>query len=182
MLDILSRPTAGRAGGHVLPDGGRRPVVPLLWERLTDDDPDNPDDPPMDMACLRGMLKQSVLTNLQALLNCTSPSSDLARWPHVFASTLNYGLPPLAGKVRTDIAWHDIEGAIARAITCFEPRIIASELCIDCVEGDAGLASHNLLSFIIRGRLWWSPAPVDFMFTSRVDLESGHFELTQKGY
>ncbi|WP_413721602.1 type VI secretion system baseplate subunit TssE [Sodalis sp. RH24] len=183
MAKKISHPPAQRAAGQTSTAGGRQRAAPLLWERLLDDDPENPDDSPPDMACLRDRLKQSVLTNLQALFNCTRFASrgELARWPHIYASTLNFGLPPLAGKVRTEIAWQDIEVAIARAIACFEPRIIVPELCIDCIDDDAGLASHNLLSFIIQGRLWWSPAPVEFRFTSRVDLENGHFELSDKG-
>ncbi|HEY0210263.1 type VI secretion system baseplate subunit TssE [Acerihabitans sp.] len=183
MRDKINHRAGGTAGGQGIATGGRQQAAPVLWERLSDDDPDNPDDIPQDMAGLRDMLKRSVLTNLQALLNCTRFASrdELARWPQVYASTLNFGLPPMAGKVCSEIAWHDIERAIARAITCFEPRIISPELSIDYVGDNDGLASHNLLSFIIQGRLWGSPAPVDFRFTSRVDLENGHFELSDKG-
>ncbi|NDL64396.1 type VI secretion system baseplate subunit TssE [Acerihabitans arboris] len=168
------------AGGD--PDRAHQRVAPLLLERLTDNDPDNPDDAPLDMPALRERLKKSVLANLQALLNCTCFASrdQLARWPHVYSSTLNFGLPPLAGKMQSDIAWQDIADQITWAIAHFEPRIIASALCIECLDDDPGLASHNLLSFTLQGRLWWSPAPVDFMFTSRVDLENGHFELADK--
>lgn len=160
----------------------RQRVPPLLSERLMAH-ADGDDDTPPDLPALRAALRASVLDNLQALLNCTRLYSreELARWPHVYASALNFGLPPLAGKMQSDIVWRDIREAILCAITRFEPRIIASELNIVCLDDDAGLASHNLLSFTLSGRLRWSPSPMDFMFTSRVDLENGHFELADKG-
>ncbi len=160
----------------------RQPVLPLLLERLTDEAPHKAWETETDRPDSRRALKQSVLANLQALLNCAhfACARDLAPWPHVSDSTLNYGMPPLAGKVLSDITWHEIERAIARAIARFEPRIIASELTIGCADEDLKLAARNKLSFDIQGRLWWSPEPLDFVFISRVDLESGHFELTDK--
>jgi len=157
-------------------------VPPLFLERLAGTAPHAERVTEADKLHIVHALKQSVKTNLEALLNCPHFGShdELADWPHVSASTLNYGVPPLAGRVLSEVYWHEIESAITLAIVRFEPRIIPAGLTIGRADGDLTLARHNMLAFDIQGQLRWSPAPVEFVFTSRVDLENGHFELVDK--
>ena len=174
--------TRGHALANVPVDHEPHRVPPLFLERLAGTAPQPERVNEGSQSRIVQALKQSVRTNLEALLNCAYYGSrdELSRWPHIYASTLNYGVPPMAGKVLSDIYWHEIERAITLAIIQFEPRIIPAGLSIGRADEDLRLARHNMLSFDIQGRLRWSPAPAAFVFTSRVDLENGHFELVER--
>lgn len=67
------------------------------------------------------------------------------------------------------------------AILHFEPRILPQGLQVRCVSDLTSLSLHNVLSIEIKGRLWCVPYPLEFLFRTQVDLESGHFELQDAG-
>jgi type VI secretion system protein ImpF len=130
-------------------------------------------------------LRMIVLRDLQNLLNTTAAEADfdgedkpLGRWPSVQSSVLNYGIPALAGKVRTaddvlELAW-DIE----RAVECFEPRVRLVRVRVS----DAVVASGHVLSspleLIIEGELWGYPVAEYLQVHTVLDLDAGHAEVT----
>lgn len=169
-------------GGQPSASGLQRRRLPLLLERLTDNAPALAieDDEKREPSAQR--LQKSVLMNLQELLNCTRPAwrDTLPGASPLSRSTLNFGMPALAGKVITETGWRDIARSIKTAIICFEPRILAAGLTVsDYPQHAASLP--NVLSFVIQGSLCWAPAPLDFVFYSHVDLETGRCKLTEQG-
>lgn len=167
--------TTNRPAGAAYRPG--RQVLPMLLERLADSAPD----PHEDLGFAWASLRNSVRSNLQALLNCTRPAYPYAlpAGGHLENSVLNFGMPPLAGKVVSEIGWQEIADAMKKAIIRFEPRIIADGLIIDNPPVEP--VSPHILSLVIQGQIWWSPDPVEFVYYSHVDLESGHFILSEQG-
>lgn len=127
-------------------------------------------------------LRTAVLRDLAQLLNteqaeglvleengATVPAFDGLRYCR--DSVLNYGIPPLAGRVRTpadyEVLARDIEAAIVR----FEPRL--AEVRVR-VAGDEGVDTvKSPVTLIIEGELWGYPLPETLRVRTLLDLEEG---------
>ena len=46
---------------------------------------------------------------------------------------------------------------------------------------DADSMSHNAVRFDIKGELWGQPLPQQLYLKAEVDLESGAFEVSERG-
>ncbi|MDX3905802.1 MAG: type VI secretion system baseplate subunit TssE [Pigmentiphaga sp.] len=158
-------------------------LQPALLDRLTDHAPWRAQDGLEDQAMSRAALRAAVLRDMRWLLNCVSFESagSLSAFPNVRASTLNYGVRPLAGKRMSEIDWVDVEESISIAIRHFEPRILPESLEVRCVSETQILDHHNILSLEIKGRLWCVPYPLEILFRTDIDLESGHMSLQDLG-
>lgn len=154
-------------------------MQPMLLDRLTDYSPTKRSEAAHHNLISHHELRRMIIRDLQWLLNCTNRDIDehLKPFPEVQRSTLNYGIRPLSGKRMSDIEWSDIQRVLTQAILAFEPRILPDGLRINCVSDLNSLDSHNVLSIEIKGRLWCLPYPLDFLFRTDVDLETGHIEL-----
>ncbi len=77
----------------------RDTLQPALLERLTDADPTRKVEGREDRVISRAQLRAAVLRDLSWLFNTTNLSADaeLANYPLVAGSTLNYGLTELSG-------------------------------------------------------------------------------------
>jgi len=113
------------------------------------------------------------------LLNTTDQSDliDRQRYAAAADSTINFGVPALAGGYLSERKWMDIETIIRRAIKVFEPRLMPDSLVVKpLIKDDAGL-HYNVLVFEISGLIQMSPYPLEFTVQSAVDLESSRIEL-----
>lgn len=173
------RPTAGliqrsaphRASSHLLP---------TLMDRLRDDAPQRLIETPEHYAVTRKQLRDIIQRDLAFLLNTTNIEDliDRDRYPQAAASTVNFGVPPLAGAFLASRRWSDIEQMIRRAITEFEPRLIPGSLVVaPCQAIDAG-EHHNILSFEVRGMVQMDPYPLEFMVQSSLDLDTSEVNIT----
>ena len=159
----------------------RERLQPALLDRLTDKSPADRTES-MSMAVMsHDSLRQAVLRDLRWLLNTSSKEGDLPfeSFPQARVSTLNYGVRAMAGKRMSEIEWTDLEMSLHQAIVLFEPRILADTLEVRCVNDFDGLDHHNVLSFNIRGMLWCIPHPLEFLFRTEIDLESGATEIVE---
>lgn len=158
-------------------------LQPALLDRLTDHAPSRGQDRVDEQAMTRVALRSAVLRDMRWLLNCSSLDMlpAVAALPAVRASTVNFGVRPLAGKRMSEIDWIDLEDSIAQAIRHFEPRILPESLEVRCVTETDTLEHHNVLSLEIRGRLWCLPYPLEFLFRTDIDLETGHMSLNDLG-
>lgn len=158
-------------------------MLPALFDRLTDLEPQNKREADRNKTISHSTLRKMILRDLQWLFNCNNnePMIDLQAFPEVRRSTLNYGITPLAGKRMSEIEWPDIQKNLTQAILNFEPRIIPEQLKLLCISDSDDLDTHNVLSIEIRGLLWCSPHPLEFCFRSDVDLENGYFNLKDIG-
>lgn len=157
-------------------------LQPSLLDRLTDDEPGKQQESREKRVLSPRQLRQSVIRDLQWLLNCTDLTSvqDLAAYPQVIDSVVNYGLPDLAGKNISSLDEVTLERNLRKAILRFEPRILGHTLRIRvAVERDR--MSHNAILFDIEGELWGQPMPQHLYLKTQVDLETGTFDVSEGG-
>jgi type VI secretion system protein ImpF len=128
-------------------------------------------------------LRAVVLRDLQNLLNTTCAEADLQRegtsladCPAVQASVLNYGIPSLAGRIRTPDDVVDLAQEIERAIERFEPRV--RQIRVRVADGAAEAhALSSPLELIIDGELWGYPVAEHLRVHTVLDLDAGHAEI-----
>jgi type VI secretion system protein ImpF len=167
------------------PAPGRRQetlFMPTLFDRLCDDAPHETSEAPQAYALSRSALRDIVLRDLSLLLNTTDQSDlfDAVQHPEVVSSTLNYGVPALAGGYLSEKKWADIEQMIRRAITRFEPRLAPETLRVRPLLKEQDSASYNVLTFEISGHIQMNPYPIEFTVQSAVDLENSRIELQHR--
>src|SRR5262245_25841231 len=102
-------------------------LQPSLLDRLTDDAPDAREEGRDKRVLSLSQLRQSVLRDVGWLLNTVhlQASQDLDAWPEVATSTVNYGIPDLAGTSAAGKNTLELERAVRQSVLNFEPRILA---------------------------------------------------------
>ena len=156
----------------------RSRLQPSLLDRLADDSPlaRGPADEHRVMS--KAQLRQAVLRDLAALFNAIQPLGAQAEpWPEAAASVLNFGLPPLSGRIASTLDTSVLEGVIRQAILRFEPRILPASLQVRALEAASVLDTHNVIEFEIRGELWSHPIPLEILLRTQLDLEAGQVEV-----
>jgi type VI secretion system protein ImpF len=148
-------------------------LLPSLLERLTDDDPRTPVEAREFRVMSLRQLRQSVLRDMAWLMNAThlEAGEDLSAWPAIRRSTLNYGIPALAGNCASAVDARSLQRNIREAILEFEPRLLPDTVNVQAVIADG--AGQNVLSFQIQAQLWAQPAPIELLLRTDIDLESG---------
>jgi type VI secretion system protein ImpF len=157
-------------------------LQPSLLDRLTDEEPGEKQESREKRVLSPRQLRRSVIRDLEWLLNSSDLASvqDLSAYPYAIDSVINYGLPELAGKNVSGMEVGSLERILRRAILRFEPRILRDSLKIRVVV-DESLMSHNAIQFDIQGELWGEPMPQQLYLKTQVDLESGGFEVIERG-
>ncbi len=156
-----------------------RRYLPTLFDRLCDDAPGEETEAPAAYASDRSRMRQIVQRDLALLLNTTDQSDllDASRYPEACRSTINYGVPALAGGYLSEKKWADIETMIRHAILTFEPRLMPDTLVVRPLIKAHTAAHYNVLTFEISGHIHMQPYPLEFMVQSNVDLETSRIEL-----
>jgi type VI secretion system protein ImpF len=161
--------------------GARDTLQPALLDRLTDHDPTHKIESRQERVISRSQLRASVLRDLSWLFNTTNLSEgDLAAYPLVARSTLNYGLAPLSGKLVSSLDLSALERVLKDAIVRFEPRILPHTLSVRGIASTEPLAHHNVVSFEIKGDLWGHPYPMELLLKTDVDLENGEIRIAER--
>lgn len=93
---------------------------------------------------------------------------------------INYGMPDMAGRTISTINAGLLEQTIRRAITDFEPRLVARTLRVKLVVDDKQM-NHNAMSFDIEAELWAQPLPLRLFLRTAIDLESGTIDVRDLG-
>lgn len=153
--------------------------LPTLFDRLCDDAPSEKTESSEAYSPSRAQMRDIVLRDLAYLLNTTNQSDliDKFKQPAAAASTINYGVPALAGGYLSEKKWRDIEEMIRHAILTFEPRLLPETLVVRPLLKEQASASYNVLTFEIAGHIQMAPYPLEFMVQSNVDLETNRIEL-----
>ncbi|CAB3711882.1 hypothetical protein LMG22037_04111 [Paraburkholderia phenoliruptrix] len=170
-VDTLAARTPRRANAH---------MMPTLLDRLRDDAPYRPIEAPEEYTVTRKQMRDIVQRDLAYLLNTTSIEDQLdrERYPQAAASTVNFGVPPLAGTFLASRQWNDIERMIRQAITDFEPRLIPDSLVVAPRHALDASDHHHVLAFEVRGMVHMDPYPLEFMVQSSLDLETSEIQIT----
>lgn len=131
----------------------------------------------------RSAYRQSVLRDLQWLLNCPNLEAQLPfdRLSYARRSVLNYGIPAFAGANFTDSDLLDVAKAIKEAIACYEPRVVKDTLSVSIVREQEESLLHNKALFKIEASLWFEPYPIDLTIRAQWDSENGNMQLQDVG-
>ena len=160
----------------------RNRLQPSLLDRLTDDEPGRHVEAEDHRVMSKAQLRHAVLRDLGALFNAMQPLGAQAEaYPHVADSVLQFGLPPLSGRLASSLDVTVLEGLIRQAIVRFEPRILAESLQVRALEAGSVLDTHNVIEFEIRGELWSHPVPIEVLLRTQLDLEAGQVEVRDAG-
>jgi type VI secretion system protein ImpF len=158
----------------------RERLQPALLDRLTDDAPQNRDEPMDRQALTMAQLRTAVLRDLGWLLNTCSlaTTEDLSAFPLAARSTLNFGVTGFTGRSHQGGHTAGMETAITQAIANFEPRIGRETIKVSTrVGGENGF----VLRFEIHGELWAKPIPVQVFLETAIDLETRSAVLSDRG-
>jgi type VI secretion system protein ImpF len=153
-------------------------LQPSLLDRLTDDDPGAPRESRDQRFFDVRRLRASVLRDLAWLLNATNGSCGpaIADHPHAARSTLDFGIPDLAGASASGIDADELARQVKEAILRFEPRILREGLAVQVAARPEAVGSPQL-TMRIEGVLWALPAPVRIQVNTSFDLESGRVQV-----
>ena len=148
-------------------------LQPSLLDRLTDLAPEHRKEGLDQQTLTMAQLRRAVLRDLGWLLNATNLQvmEDLPDGSLVARSTLNYGIPGIAGTDAGDGHAGSLERKVADAIRAFEPRIRAETLRVRArpVQRDEGLPT---LVLEISGELWAQPVPQQVFLETAIELET----------
>ncbi len=162
-----------------LPKPWHNQFLPTLFDRLCDDAPHRLTESASDYAPTRSQMRGIVQRDLAYLLNTTNQDDLLhpERHREVTTSTVNYGLPALAGSYLSDRRWTDMEKMIRQAILDYEPRLLPESVVVRPLMQENGRSNYNVLLFEISATLYMEPYPVEFTVQSAVDLETSRLTL-----
>lgn len=152
--------------------------LPLL-DRLIDDRPDQPADPPPSAAQAIAALRASVQRDLEALLNTRRRWRS---WPahltELAQSAVGYGLPDFtAGALNDPRERERLRAEIEAAIRRFEPRLQALQVL--AVDGNDALESR--LRLRIEALLHAEPADEPVTFETMVDATTAEVVVREGG-
>jgi type VI secretion system protein ImpF len=160
----------------------RRPnaqLLPTLLDRLRDDAPTRLTEGPGEYTATRTQMREIIQRDLTYLLNTTNREDEIdrERFPQAASSTLNYGVPPVAGSYLSEHKWDDIIGIVQRAIEDFEPRLIPGSLKVRPLLKEDAPHRYNVLLFEISGLVHMDPYPMSFTAQSSLDLETSRIAV-----
>jgi len=151
----------------------RERLQPSLLDRLTDNARETRRESFEQQTLSFPQLRQAVLRDLAWLLNTTNlaTTDELTGAPLALKSTINFGVPGLAGVVDTARRMKSIESGIADAIRAFEPRIKPESLAVRLRASDRARAVPTV-TFEIEGELWAQPMPEKLFLETSIELET----------
>ncbi|MFM0340895.1 type VI secretion system baseplate subunit TssE [Paraburkholderia fungorum] len=167
-------------GAITAPRRANMRLLPTLLDRLRDDAPLRQNEAPAEYTVTRAQMRDILQRDLAFLLNTTSIEDqiDRERYPYAAASTVNFGVPPLAGAFMASRKWSEIEQIIRRAIREFEPRLVPRTLSVVPLSAMDADSHYNVLSFEVRGMIQMDPYPLQFIVQSSLDLETSQVNVT----
>ncbi len=123
-------------------------------------------------------LRATVRRELAWLLNTTNfgATQELAPYPRVATSVLNYGLPDLAGKSHERRAVIQRAREIRAAVRNFEPRIEGKTLVVEPVEDK----DHpHQVTFVISGDITAAAQAMPVKFHTHLDPDSASVDVEE---
>ena len=153
-------------------------IQPCLLDRLTDDEPENQREGRTARVISPAKYRDAVLRDLRWLFNTGTrfESGELADFPEVAHSVLNYGVRDLCGQLSTNVDLTAMERELSNAIADFEPRVIPGPLRVRAVA-NSDAQSPSVIQFEINAELWANPVPEHLFIKTEIDLETGHCKL-----
>lgn len=145
-------------------------LQPCLLDRLTNDDPKNPNESRTQRVISLQRYKRGVLRDLQWLFNAAAHLPEegkerfrLGDYPEAVNSVINFGMRQLSGSFAPNMS--ELERQLAEAIRLFEPRI-------ESLRVKASM-ERNLIQLEVQGKLWAKPLSEELYIKTKIDLETG---------
>jgi len=157
-----------------LPRGSARSPAPIaqlsLLDRLNDEEPDRPRDPPASAIVNLAALRRSVCRDVEALLNSRRRwRSWSERYTQLAVSPVGYGISDFAAGAFNDPERRDrLRAEIEQTIRQFEPRLLRVRVTL--VESADPLEAT--LRLRVDATLHTEPAPEQVTFDTLVDSVS----------
>ncbi len=156
---------SGRTGSGAR-GSAARVLVPLL-DRLIDEEPDRPRDPPQSASESMVALRQSVRRDLESLLNARRTWKS---WPasltELAVSPIGYGIPDFTSGAYNDAARREeLRLEIEEAVIAFEPRFLSVRVAL--IESTERLEAT--LRLRIDAVLHAEPMPEPIVFDTLID-------------
>lgn len=157
-------------------------LQPSLLDRLTDDAPDSKEETREKRVLNLTQLRASVLRDVAWLLNTVhlEATQNLSAFTEVASSTVNFGIPDMAGTTVAGRNTMALERTLRQAILNFEPRILSDTLKVTVRIEPEQMSRHAML-FIIEGMLWAQPVPLSVYLKTELDLETGAVTVAETG-
>lgn len=148
---------------------------PSLLDRLLDERPDQPHDPPAVASEQVGRLRRAVHRDLEALLNARRPWRSVpTRLAALRTSALAFGLPDFTAGAYNDRRQRELLRAeIEATLRRFEPRL--AEVRVHLAD-DAGPLRTTLV-LRIDAVLLMDPAPEPITFDTTIDVATAGIVL-----
>ena len=168
-------------------------LLPTLFDRLRDDAPSITTEASAAYAVSSAQLRDIVQRDLAFLLNTVNAEDLIDRRRHsaAAASSINFGMPPLAGAHMADRRWADMERNIRRAIADHEPRLLPDSISVAPVlsaratrpdTARKSLHDGHVLQFEIRALIDARPYPLSLTVQSAVDLETSRVRVMRAAH
>jgi type VI secretion system protein ImpF len=122
-------------------------------------------------------LRKVVNSDLMALMNttCLDAAENLAEFPHVRGSILNFGFPDLSWRTIDENNVSDIAREIEATLGNFEPHLARGT--IKASRDDTVDPNELRLRFVVKAELRAQPVNVQMDFIAEVELGSGKIKI-----
>ncbi|MBM2716060.1 type VI secretion system baseplate subunit TssE [Mesorhizobium caraganae] len=143
---------------------------PSLLDRLTDDEPNSASESSKSSSFSLRQVQALILRDVSWLFNANQLAAtvDLQSYPHVAASTLNYGVRPCAGHIVDGLDVAALGQEIADSLQRFEPRFLADSVKVTpLTDGNR----NGSLGFRIEADLLAQPVPLRIVIRTELDRE-----------
>lgn len=148
-------------------------LQPCLLDRLSDDEPQKPQESRTQRVVSVQRYRQGVLRDLLWLFNASAhlpfegdSGFSLEDYPEAHRSVLNFGIRHLFGLMTPSM--RELEKQLNEALCVFEPRILRNSLKIRT------RLEANIVVLDIQGELWANPVPEQLHIKTMLDIETGH--------
>lgn len=125
-------------------------------------------------------LRVELLRDLNELLNTVNMEAafDLAEFPRVRESILNYGIHEISNRTIDEDRLSDILGEIRTALLLFEPRLVPETVN---VTRDMSVNPDSLnIRFEVSGDMMADPVAVAVEFVADIDAGTGKMRIGRK--
>jgi len=125
------------------------------------------------------VLRREVARDLESLMNTVAFESteDLAGFPRVQRSILNYGFPDIAHRSIDEISVDDLADEIRSVLMTYEPRL--NRESIRAQRDPSARVEELKLRFVVHADLRCEPLNIPVEFVADVDLENGGMQINR---
>ncbi len=149
-------------------------VTLSVLDRLIDNEPGVPADPPAGRAHSLRQLKAALRRDLEWLLNTRrSPEAIQESSLQLYRSLFNYGLPDISNLSMQSVNDQNrLLRMMEQTVSSYEPRIKGARVMLESSGG-----SSRVLRFLIEGLLRLDPAPERISFDTVLELTNREYEV-----